>query len=355
MVTTVVYLGFGGTAMGSFVDALAWRMRARRGLLSGRSECETCHHKLGVLDLIPIVGWLLLRGRCRYCGVRIGVLAPAVEATLSVLFVAAYLRWPSARPGPAGVVSFVLWLFCLVALAGIAVYDIRWQHIPDVFTLTLLLCGLLSSGLRAGVASSINPLAATSRVVVGAAVVGGGYALLYCLSRGSWVGLGDVKLAAVIGALLGWQGGLFALAVANMLAAVVVVAGLFAGRLGRRHRLPLGPFIVAGFLLLAVPAGGLALAGSPVQSPKAADLPGFNGTSAGMHNDRDQSPPAAESRTTVRDVARPGGTRCAPRSRVNLLAATAQHPLATVGGWPAGRPGDGGRRGPPRGGERCST
>lgn len=235
----VVYLGFLGAAMGSFVDALVWRLRTGRGL-GGRSECESCHHRLGFADLVPVFSWVFLRGKCRHCGAKINPLVPVIEIALVALFVISAWSWGSGTP------SLALWLVYLPVLAALAVYDARWGELPDVLVLPLVPLALVDAALR------VDPLTATAyvaHVLPGAALLGGLYAVLFAVSRGRWVGLGDAKLGLFAGIVLGWRHGLLALAVANALGAIVALAL-------RRRRIALGPFLVAGFVVAGLTASG---------------------------------------------------------------------------------------------------
>ncbi len=245
----VLYLAFVGATMGSFVDALVWRLPTGRPLTWQRSECESCQRTLGVVDLVPVVSWLALRGRCRHCGMRISVLTPLAEASLAGLFVVSALAWPLGFGRPATVASFVLWLIYLVVLAALAVYDARWKRLPDAALLVLGALALVDAGLRVSLHGPLTLGGYAGHALLGAAVLGGAYAVPHLLSRGRWVGAGDVKLAAFVGIVLGWEQGLLAAALANVLAAAVALAGLVTGRLVRGDRLAYGPFLIAGFVM----------------------------------------------------------------------------------------------------------
>jgi prepilin signal peptidase PulO-like enzyme (type II secretory pathway) len=208
--------------------------------MRGRSECESCHHRLGPIDLVPIASWIVLRGRCRHCGAQIAGLAPLVEAALAAAFVASALRWPTGDWRSTA--SLVLWLLCLFGLAGLACYDARWLQLPNLTLLVLVPLALAAFLLRASLAPAFTPAAFAARALAGAALLGGAYLLAFLLSRGRWVGMGDVKLAAVVGLMTGWYAGLLALAVANALAAVVGLAL-------HSRRVPLGPFLVLGLVV----------------------------------------------------------------------------------------------------------
>ncbi len=118
-----------GLVLGSFVNALVWRLREGRDWVNDRSECTHCHHKLAPLDLIPVFSWLYLRGKCRYCHKKIDD-TPLTELVLPALFIVSYAYWPFALQG-IRTFEFALWLVFLVGFLALAVYDLRWFLLPD--------------------------------------------------------------------------------------------------------------------------------------------------------------------------------------------------------------------------------
>lgn len=232
-----------------------WRLRTGRSIVAGRSECENCHHRLGALDLVPVVSWLVLRGACRHCGARISPAAPALEAGLAGLFVLSYLCWPLGFDRPAALGSFGLWLVYLVVLAALVAYDLRWMVLPDRLVLPLIVLALVDAALRISVTSAFTLGGYTRHVLGGTAALAGVYLLLYITSRGRLVGLGDIKLCLFAGIVLGWPGALLTLGLSNVLGALVVLPALATGALTRKSRIPFGPFLAAGFVIagLVVP------------------------------------------------------------------------------------------------------
>jgi prepilin signal peptidase PulO-like enzyme (type II secretory pathway) len=251
MVEVAVFLGAVGAAMGSFVDAFTWRLHTKRNFVTGRSECERCHHKLGVLDLIPIFSWLALGGKCRYCRKPITPLALLSELTLAVLFVVSYLYWPLGFNAWQSVTLFSLWLLYLVLLSALFVYDLRWFLLPDVIVLPLVALGFVDAGLQASL-SGATIADYASHVVLGVLAMAGVYWALYMVSKGKWVGYGDVKLAVFMGAVLGWQKTLLVLMLANVLGLLIVLPGLMTGKLTPKSRVPFGPFMIAAFVVVGL-------------------------------------------------------------------------------------------------------
>jgi prepilin signal peptidase PulO-like enzyme (type II secretory pathway) len=245
MVLVIVLLALLGAAMGSFVGALVWRVKTNKDFVKDRSICEHCEHKLAPLDLIPIVSWITLKGRCRYCGKKIGWLALVLELTLPVLFVASYVCWPLGFESVAAQISFGFWLLYVVLLAALFVYDLKWFLLPDKIVFVLIGLGLVDAMLR----TSITGENYLTHVALGVLPIAGTYGLLYVVSGGKWVGLGDVKIGIFMGIVLGWQAALLTLVLANLIGFLVVVPGLVSKKLTRKSKVPFGPFLIAAFFI----------------------------------------------------------------------------------------------------------
>lgn len=238
-----------GACFGSFAGATAWRLHECRDFVSDRSECEYCHHKLSAWDLVPVLSWLLLLGRCRYCKKPIGWSAIAVEVLSGLAFVASYMVWPYGFGGALELAVFVFWLIALVFMSILFVYDMRWKLLPNVVMLPLIVIGLFIFVGR--------------QVIVGAPVVSwpielglamlpitGFYGLLYMVSDKKWVGLGDVKLGVFMGLVLPWSYGLAALFLANLLGTVFVLPRLLRGRSKSSSHIAFGPFLIVATVVV---------------------------------------------------------------------------------------------------------
>ena len=252
MIYIAISLGILGLCAGSFIQAFVWRLRNKRNWVSERSECEFCHHKLGALDLIPVVSWLSLRGRCRYCDKPLSPSYPLVELATGALFVLSYAYWPLALNDVGLVIHFGLWLVFCTMLVGLFLYDLKWYLLPDAFTYPLIGLGLIDAILRLVWIEQATTAQAILAIVLSLAPLAGFYGLLYMVSRGKWVGLGDVKLGVFMGLVLGWQGALLTLFIANVLGTLVVLPGLLARKLTRQSRVPFGPFMIAAFVLVGL-------------------------------------------------------------------------------------------------------
>lgn len=244
-----VFLGVLGAAMGSFAGALAWRLHTKRNFVSERSECEHCHHKLGALDLIPIVSWLMLGGKCRYCGKPIGWLPFVTEVTVAALFVISFVYWPLGFATWHAVTLFVMWLAYLVTLSVLVIYDTRYMLLPDKIVLPLAVIAFIDAAFRVSLMPDASVMTYIQYVGFGLVALAGVYGALWIVSKGKWVGFGDVKLSIFIGAILGWQKALLVLCLSNVIGFLVVVPGLLTKKLDRTSRIPFGPFLIAAFVI----------------------------------------------------------------------------------------------------------
>lgn len=240
----IVALVLIGLCFGSFVNALVWRLHKKRDFVRERSECTHCHHVLAWYDLVPVLSYAWLRGRCRYCRRAIDD-SPLVEVATAVLFVGSYLAWPFVPWTAASLTMCGLWLVAAVLMVALTVYDIRWQLLPDKLVFPLIAIGALIGAVRFYGVEGQGIIGTVLTMAGGVAVIAGLYAVLYYASAGRWVGFGDVKLNVFIGLILGWQGALLAVFVANLLGMVTIVPGLVLRRITPKSRIPFGPFLIA--------------------------------------------------------------------------------------------------------------
>ena len=237
-----------GLVLGSFVNAAVWRIKNKKDLLMGRSECTHCHHVLAPSDLIPVLSWLSLGGKCRYCHKPIHWQYPLVELGLAAYFVASLSFWPFGFVGTVPILEFTLWLLAGIPLAILFVYDIRWLTLPDKVTFPLIGLGVAMTILHILTASSVNDFLVN--LCGSLAILSGFYLVLYLFSQGRWVGLGDVKLGVGLALLLcDWRLALLAFFLANLIGTVVSIPGLVLKKLQRSSRIPFGPFLILGFVI----------------------------------------------------------------------------------------------------------
>jgi leader peptidase (prepilin peptidase)/N-methyltransferase len=240
----LAFVGVLGLAIGSFLNVVVHRVPLGVSVVSPPSRCPSCGSGIRARHNVPVAGWLLLRGRCADCATSIPLRYPLVELLTGALFV--LVAWRSLQLGQqAALPALLVFTAVGVALSGI---DLATRRLPDVLVLPAYpVLAVLVAGACA-LRSDWDPL---FRAGLGAVVLFAFFFALAAVSPRS-MGFGDVKLAGVIGLVLGyfswWT--LIAGAFAGFLLGAVVGVGLMlAGTAGRKTAIPFGPFMIAGALL----------------------------------------------------------------------------------------------------------
>lgn len=247
-----------GACIGSFLNVVAYRIPLGVPLAFPASHCPECKTPVPAIGLVPIFGYLILRARCRACGVRISPVYPAIEACAGLGTAFLFFHHLSASDlilllgGDVGLgaqpwskyVAFFgsLWLF--YTAIPLVIIDVRYRLLPDKITLPGTLVAFLLG--------AANPGLGWAQSLIGiAAGAGGLYAVAKSyeiIRRREGMGLGDVKYLGLIGALVGWQGVIWVIAIASMLGALVGIATGLVRREGLSASVPFGPFLAAGAL-----------------------------------------------------------------------------------------------------------
>jgi len=224
---TVTYLAVAavGLLFGSFTNVIIARIPHGESVVTPSSHCPRCGHRLGVLDLVPVLSWLFLKGKCRYCQEAISIRYPAVELLTAALFMGVFLRW--------GISAYTLAGWALtVILVSSAFIDLDEGIIPDVITIPGVVLGLVVSFVTIGFFPALWGALAFGGVLFLAAVVSNG-----------GMGGGDIKLAAVIGAFTGLPGAAVTLLLSSFMGAVFGITLMLMGRAGRKTPVKFGPFL----------------------------------------------------------------------------------------------------------------
>ena len=236
--------GMMGLVFGSAINAMVWRIYVGRSWAKGRSMCPDCGHVLGAMDLVPVLSWLALGGKCRYCGAPIKD-HPMVEVVTGLAF--ALSAYAMVASGSLDLVNLGFWLVILVMLLLLAVYDLRWLILPDKVMLPLMGVAAVYAVVHAVQAHSLSALAG---MLAAAVAAGGGFYLIVFLSKGRAMGGGDIKLAFTMGLILGPTGTAVALLIAVWVAAAYGVALVAVHKRGfRNQKIPFGPFLVGQTLV----------------------------------------------------------------------------------------------------------
>ncbi len=257
LLVSVAY-GILGLIIGSFLNVVI--LRARVFTLGGRSACMSCDTTLRWYDMIPVISWLMLRGRCRNCGSSISPQYPVVEALTGVLFAAIGASSIALDPAPA-----LIALAIASVLVAIAVYDMRHTIIPDSWAYFFAGAALLYT-LVGGIPQDASLIIYLLAGPLAALPI----AMLWFVSQGRWIGLGDAKLSLGIGWLLGPVYGIAAVFFAFVIGAIISVCILMplptlvrslqrtgiarfrsiGGQLTMKSEVPFGPFLIASCFIV---------------------------------------------------------------------------------------------------------
>jgi leader peptidase (prepilin peptidase)/N-methyltransferase len=238
-----VYAAVLGLIVGSYLNVLIYRLPLGISTVFPRSRCPHCGTAIRAYDNVPVLSFLLLRGRCRRCGARISWRYPAVEAATAALFLACFLRFGISLQAP------VAALFCALMLA-LTMIDYDHMILPDALTWPGIALGILLQPLVGWTRLWDGPWGAVAGALLGAAL-GAGLLLAVWIAWYLWrheegMGLGDVKMLAAIGAFLGWKGVLVALFLGALSGAVVGLTLMAFRGLDFKAKLPFGVFLALG-------------------------------------------------------------------------------------------------------------
>lgn len=255
-VLVAAFLFILGASVGSFLNVVILRFGYHeRG--GERSQCMACGTTLGALDLVPLFSYAALGGRCRTCGSGISIQYPLVEVLTGFLFVLTYLM--VATGGAVNEFLFVLFAGFWASLVALVAYDIRHTLIPLPFVYALYAFGLLRVCLSVFETGTWLPI---TDAALGALVCGGFFALIYTLTRGRGMGIGDAYVAGAIGLMFGLESGIVASVLAVWIGSIVglmlIALQLVFQRIQRvggnrrvtlKSEIPFAPFLALGALL----------------------------------------------------------------------------------------------------------
>ena len=235
-----------GMVVGSFINVVVFRTKSGESWMKGRSKCRTCLEPVAAVDLVPVVSFFRLKGRCRHCSSVIEWQYPAVEMVMGILFGLLYARVALQVGIPAFVddaelfALFVRDAVIAVFLVIIFVYDFRYSYILDRFTIPAMLVALLFNVLLGADVVSL---------LLGGLLIGGFFAIQFLVSDGKWIGGGDIRLGMLMGFLLGAQVGVVALFLSYVLGAAVGMYLVIAKKRALNSHVPFGTFLALGTLI----------------------------------------------------------------------------------------------------------
>jgi leader peptidase (prepilin peptidase)/N-methyltransferase len=232
------YIFFVGMCIGSFLNVCIYRLPSGKSIVSPASACPVCGNPIHWYDNIPLISYIVLRGRCRGCKTSISIRYPIVELLCGLFAMASWMRFGNSLPA-------LIYFIFIAALLAITFIDIDHRIIPDIISLPGIPLGFL--------ASLILPQLKWSDSLIGIGV-GGGILLAiawgYQIATGKdGMGGGDIKLLAMIGAFLGWKGVLFTIMASSLIGTVVGIVLMVRAGKGIKMAMPFGPFLAIGAIL----------------------------------------------------------------------------------------------------------
>lgn len=231
----IIFLIF-GLLIGSFLNVVVFRIDDLKSIATGRSHCQNCKKDIAWYDLIPVISFMLLKGKCRYCKSNISWQYPVVEIATALVFVILFLVF-----GLSLATFFYIFIFCLLMV--IAVYDIKTQFVPDSLVWIVLIISLLGGYIGGFGLSSM---------VLGALVGGGLLAFLVVVSKEKWMGAGDIKIGIILGLLNGFGRSIVALFLSFLLGSIVGLIYIYVTKKTMKSSLPFAPFLIVSTLIALV-------------------------------------------------------------------------------------------------------
>lgn len=224
-----------GLCVGSFINCLIYRLNEKngQGLISGRSECPKCGCKLKWYENIPLVSYAYLKGKCYYCHQRISLQYPLVEISTGILFLFGYQKF-----GPENLIGLFFYFLFVSSLIAIFVSDLLYFTVPDEIVLSSIAITFLRTLIIGNHSMIVSGL--------GAAIF---FQLIVFLTRYQGMGMGDVKLAALIGLFLGYPKIIVALYLSFLTGAVTGVILIFSGKKRLGEHVPFGPFLTTATII----------------------------------------------------------------------------------------------------------
>ncbi|MDP4000662.1 MAG: prepilin peptidase [bacterium] len=236
MTITIIFIF--GLIIGSFLNALIHRLNSGQSIFMDRSKCVHCHTELGALDLVPVLSFFFLGGKCRYCRNKISWQYPIVELITAFSFLlVVYNLQPT-------IYNFEFWvqLIAVSLLIVVAVFDYKHYLILDKVVIPAFALIVIYNLFTGQVLNGL----------LGSLIISGFFFLQYLLSKGRWIGLGDVKLGLFLGSLVGWQLSIALLMLGYFMGAVVGLALIFTHKKKMDSAVPFGTFLATSAIITMI-------------------------------------------------------------------------------------------------------
>jgi leader peptidase (prepilin peptidase)/N-methyltransferase len=238
--------GIFGLAIGSFLNVIIYRLPKHQSIILPASHCPKCQHQLAIYDNIPVLSYLILAGRCRYCKQKISFLYPLIEISSSVIVVVSLYYFGLG-------IKFVATSFFLLVLLVISAIDLQHKIIPNLIILPAIATGIGLVLISQLWKVKALPLVDNSSLINSGSgfLIGGGLLLVVALARPGGMGGGDIKLAAFLGIFLG-RYVLVGLFIGFLIGSIVGLIAIIAGTKSRKSLLSFGPYLALGAVITII-------------------------------------------------------------------------------------------------------
>ncbi len=249
MLFPIIVLFIIGTIFGSFLSVVIARIRTqKKGIFLGKSECPDCGKRLNAVDLIPIFGYIINKGKCKYCHKKISPHYPLLELITGLMFVAFFIKFPFIDFEYFGTqvcggffcqstfTSYIYNTTIGLFLIGIFFYDLKYMEIPEIFTFPAI--GIIFVG------SILFPEPGMASMAIGGASAGLFFGIQVWLSKETWLGKGDTQVGILMGMLFGFKLFIVSLIIIYLIGLITTVPLLIAKKVTKKTRIPFAPFMV---------------------------------------------------------------------------------------------------------------
>jgi len=248
-----------GSAIGSFLNVLIDRLSTNKSI-TGRSHCDHCQQQIIWHDLFPIVSFLFLKGKCRFCHKKLSFYYPIIEIITGFTFITTFFiitnhdktkMIPDFRLWQSNIPLLIIYLGIFSSLIVIFFADLKYQIIPDSMQVALLVFSLLFQIMSIGLGDNLS-LYLFGQWISNGLLVMLPILFLFLITKGNGMGFGDVKLSFIIGFFLGLKGGLIALYLGFIIGALGGVILILFKRKGLKSKIAFGPFLVMGMVMVMI-------------------------------------------------------------------------------------------------------
>jgi len=239
----IVFLAIIGASLGSFISVVNERLaKDNKSIIFGRSICPLCRKQLKKIDLIPLLSYIMLKGKCRFCSKKISMIYPALEIFSSLSFIAIYLKFPFVTDtftlNLQNLTAYLIFALYGIFFTAIFFYDIQHNEVPELF-----LYGLICITAIGSLILGQPEIKSMGIALLGALIFFGGQ---HILSKGKWLGDGDVFFSISMAFILGWDNLIIAVASAYCVGASVAIILLLTKKATSKTPVPFTPFLILG-------------------------------------------------------------------------------------------------------------